>query len=402
MARILHLVHRIPYPPNKGDKVRSYHVLRHLAERHDVVLGTFVDDPDDMQHVATLGRWCREVKAIPLRPLPARISSLTGLLHAEPLTLVYYRHAEMEAWVQNLRLRGDIDAVVVSSSSMGPYSVGFKGPVLVDLIDVDSAKWSEYARKRPWPLSWLFAREGRTLLEYERVVVKSSTGSFLVTQQEVDLLQRMAPDLTGRVVAMGNGVDANFFLPDSTLVSPYARDEIPLVFTGAMDYWPNVDAVTWFASDMLPALRAKWPALRFHIVGRSPTPAVRALAGQYVNVTGTVPDVRPYLQHAAAVVAPLRLARGVQNKVLEAMAMARPVVAARTCASVLDVEPGVHLAAAETPDDYVNEVSRLLDNGVAAQQMGNAARARVLQHYAWSARLNCLDTYLPPPTPHAH
>ena len=402
MARVLYLVHRIPYPPNKGDKVRSYHLLRHLAERHEVLLGTFVDDPDDLQHVPTLNRWCTEVKAVPLQPLRARVTSLAGLLRGEPLTLAYYRHAAMQAWVQGLRDRGDIDAVVVFSSSMVPYSAGFEVPVLVDFVDVDSAKWAEYARNRPWPLSWLYAREGRTLLAYEQAVARAATRAFLVTQQEVDLFERLAPGVAGHVQAVGNGVDAEFFAPDPTLPSPFGADELPLVFTGAMDYWPNVDAVSWFVAEMLPALRQRWPALCFHIVGRSPTPAVKALAGPHVNVTGTVPDVRPYLQHAAAIVAPLRLARGVQNKVLEAMAMARPVVAARSCASVLDATPGVHLAAAETPADYVNEVARLLADAAAAQHMGAAARACVLQHYAWSARLGGLDTFLPPPTPHAH
>jgi polysaccharide biosynthesis protein PslH len=304
--------------------------------------------------------------------------------------------------VQGLRDRGDIDAVVVFSSSMVPYSAGFKVPVLVDFVDVDSAKWAEYARNRPWPLSWLYAREGRTLLAYEVAVAQAATRSFLVTQQEVDLFERLAPAVAGHVQAVGNGVDAEFFAPDPALASPFAADELPLVFTGAMDYWPNVDAVSWFVAEMLPALRQRWPALRFHIVGRSPTPAVKALAGPHVTVTGTVPDVRPYLQHAAAIVAPLRLARGVQNKVLEAMAMARPVVAARTCAAVLDATPGEHLAAAETPAEYVTEVARLLSDAAAAQQMGAAARACVLQHYAWSARLGGLDPYLPPPTPHAH
>jgi sugar transferase (PEP-CTERM/EpsH1 system associated) len=401
LARILYLVHRIPYPPNKGDKVRSHHLLKHLAERHEVLLGTFVDDPDDQQHVPALSQWCSEVLALPLSPLPARVASLTGLLRGTPLTLAYYRNAAMAAWVRRLRESGRIDAVVVFSSSMAPYAQGFDVPVLVDLVDVDSAKWAEYARARPWPLSWLYAREGRTLLAYEREIALTATRSFLVTQQEVALFERLAPDCAGRLQAIGNGVDADYFASDPGLASPFQAGEIPLVFTGAMDYWPNVDAVTWFAAEKLPALRARWPALRFHIVGRSPAPAVRALAGDHINVTGTVPDVRPYLQHAAVIVAPLRLARGVQNKVLEAMAMARPVVAASTCAAVLDAQAGVHLAAAETPAHYVNEVSRLLESEGEAVQMGRAARACVLQHYAWSARLGGLDPFLESSHPHA-
>jgi sugar transferase (PEP-CTERM/EpsH1 system associated) len=395
MAKILYLVHRLPYPPNKGDKVRSYHLLRHLAAQHQVYLGTFVDDPDDMAHVDTLRQWCADVKAVPLRPRRARLASLVGLLGQDALTLHYYRDASLHRWVDDTVGREGIGTAVVFSSSMAQYAEGRPGlRMLVDFVDVDSAKWTEYADRHPWPLSWLYRREGRALLAYERRIARESARAFFVTEQETALFRQLAPECAPVVEPMCNGVDADYFAPDPVRPSPYAAGERAIVFTGAMDYWPNVDAVQWFVAEMLPPLSARWPGLRFHIVGRSPTPAVRALAGDAVHVTGTVPDVRPYLQHASVVVAPLRLARGIQNKVLEAMAMAQPVVAARTCADAIDAEPGRELFSAETAADYVAIVDRLLAEPALARRIGQAGRLRVLQGYSWQAHLGRLDAHL--------
>ena len=397
MAKILYLVHRMPYPPNKGDKVRSYHLLRHLASQHQVFLGTFVDDPEDMAHAATLRQWCAEVKALPLHPRRARVASLRGLLGGDALTLHYYRSAELQRWVGETVAREGITTAVVFSSSMAQYAQALPGvAMLVDFVDVDSAKWTQYAERHPWPLSWLYRREGRALLAYERRVALESARSFFVTEQEAALFRTLAPECVPVVEPLCNGVDADYFAPDPARASPFAADEQPIVFTGAMDYWPNVDAVQWFVAEMLPALRARWPRLRFHIVGRSPTPAVRALAGDAVKVTGTVPDVRPYLQHAAAVVAPLRLARGIQNKVLEAMAMARPVVAARPCVEAIAAEPARELLPADTAADYVAALTQLLAAPDEGKRIGWAARQRVLQAYSWQAHLGQLDRFVGP------
>lgn len=395
MANLLYLVHRLPYPPNKGDKVRSYHVLKHLLAGHRVFLGTFVDDPDDEQHVPTLQALCADLCAVPLQPTPAKLRSLTALAEGKPLTLNYYRDNRLDQWVRHTLHTQAIDAVIVFSSSMAQYTRHADGlPVLVDLVDVDSAKWAEYALARRWPMSWLYGREGRRLLAYERQIAAAAHSTFLVTEKEAALFRTLAPECAAQVQALGNGVDAGFFAPDAARVNPFDPDELPLVFTGAMDYWPNVDAVAWFVAEVLPGLRQRWPRLRLHIVGRSPTPAVQALAGAAVNVTGTVPDVRPWLQHAAAVVAPLRLARGVQNKVLEAMAMARPVVCAASCAAAIDASDGHDLLAADEPADYLRQLDRLLQSPAQAQALGEQGRRFVLQRYSWPARLAPLDRLL--------
>ena len=396
MANILYLVHRMPYPPDKGDKVRSYHLLQHLAARHRVFVGTFIDDAADERHLPALKQMCSGVHAVRLHPKRARLASLSGLLTGQALTLAYYADAGLRAWVQATAAREHFDAVVVFSSSMAPYAQALTPPVpmLVDLVDVDSAKWTAYADHHRWPLSWLYKREGAELLAYERSVVAAAQHSFLATDKEVELLVSLAPECAGRVQAMGNGVNADFFSPQAGRASPFAAGELPLVFTGAMDYWPNVDAVCWFTANALPALRERFPSLRLHIVGRSPTAAVKALQSDGVSVSGTVPDVRPYLQHAAIVVAPLRLARGIQNKILEAMAMGRPVVAASACVAATCAEPGSEIVAADDAASYIEAIGQLLTSPERAAAVGVAGRDRVLASYTWPAHMAVLEEHL--------
>lgn len=393
MARILFLAHRLPYPPDKGDKVRSYHLLTHLTKRHEVHMGTFVDDPADTVHLPKVRSLCASLHAPNLSPRLARMKSLAGLMRREPLTLAYYRDDSMRRWVEDATRRLRFDAAVVFSSAMAQFT-GTDLPTFVDFVDVDSAKWTEFGSKRRWPLSWIYGREGRLLLEYERSLARRADGAYFVTKKEVALFESLAPDCVGMARAVGNGVDAEYFAADPARSTPFKPDELPIVFTGAMDYWPNVDAVKWFASEALPVLRRRWEQVRFHIVGRNPTPAVRGLADGGVNVTGSVPDVRPYLQHAAVVVAPLRLARGVQNKILEAMAMARPVVATSPCLEAIDAVSGREALHADSADDYVAAVSGLLADRQRGSAIGTSARDFVVNEFSWPARLRDLDVEL--------
>ena len=395
MSNLLYLVHRLPYPPNKGDKVRSYHLLKHLAARHRVFLGTFIDDPQDEAYVDKLPEFCADMHIARISPRTARIRSLAGLLGNEALTLPYYRNAGLQAWVERTLREQKIDAAVIFSSAMAQYVQGVPDlRTLVDFVDMDSAKWTQYAANHRWPMSWLYRREGSRLLAFERAVAQRATHSFFVTENETELFFRSAPECKGRVDAMCNGVDAEFFSPAHAFPSPYPSGEIPLVFTGAMDYWPNIDAVTWFATEILAQMLQRRPDLKFYIVGRSPTPAVMALAGERVVVTGTVDDVRPYLQHARVVVAPLRLARGIQNKVLEAMAMGVPVVASQECSEPVDAVPERDFLTAGTVEDYQRQIECLLQSPDRADAMGKAAREQVLARYSWDAHLSNIDRYL--------
>lgn len=391
---LLLLVHRIPYPPNKGDKVRSYRILRHLAERYRVFLATFVDHPDDWAHVPTVEAWCEAVCARPIHPRRARVASLRGLLTGEALTLPYYRDRSMARWVKDMARRHGIGQAVVFSGAMAQYVENLPlARRVVDFCDVDSEKWSQYAPTKAWPLNWLYAREGRLLQAFERRAATGSQGNLFVTGAEADLFRRRAPELAQGVEVMENGVDCAFFAPDPSLPNPYPAGGPVLVFTGAMDYWPNVDAVCWFARDILPRLRQTLPGVNLWVVGMNPSAEVRALAkaGEVV-VTGTVPDVRPYLAHADAVVAPLRIARGIQNKVLEAMAMARPVVAHPACLVGLSARVGEEVLAAADPEEFARALELAL--GSRGAVIGAAARARMLERYSWARQLRVLDRAL--------
>ncbi|MDO8315728.1 MAG: TIGR03087 family PEP-CTERM/XrtA system glycosyltransferase [Rugosibacter sp.] len=398
MAKLLYLVHRLPYPPNKGDKVRSYNLLKHLAQRHQIYLGTFIDDPADAAYLDTVRTLCADMYVARLSPRLAKLRSLSGLLSGEALSLSYYRDRGLRDWISSTRAREPIDGAVIFSSVMADYIPDMDQlPTLVDFVDMDSAKWMQYATTHRWPLSWIYQREGRQLLRFERDVARRARCSFFVTEAEVTLFQQEAPECADRVEAMCNGVDADFFSPDHALASPYAAGEIPIVFTGAMDYWPNVDAAIWFAAAVLPALRRHHPALRLYIVGRSPDAAVQALAADSatgITVTGTVDDVRPYIRHAAVIVAPLRIARGIQNKVLEAMAMAKAVVASTTCAEPINAESGTELLCAATAEDYIAHINALLAAPATAQRIGAAARECVLSRYSWHAHLSQIDRHI--------
>lgn len=398
MANILYLVHRLPYPPNKGDKVRSYNLLKHLIKRHRVFLGTFIDDPEDEVHIATLQGMCADLHVARLNPRRAKVRSLNGLLSGAPLTLRYYRDAELQQWVDSICRHQKIDAAVIFNSAMAQYVQSKQRmPLIIDFVDVDSAKWTQYAPKHRWPMSWIYEREGKLLLAYERQMASLASRSFFVTDAEAALFARLAPECSVRVEAMSNGVDTDYFSPTPERVSPYAPGEIPVVFTGAMDYWPNIDAVTWFVGEVLPGLRQRRPQVRFYIVGRNPAPKVLALVSEHVVVTGAVPDVRSYLQHAGVVVAPLRITRGIKNSVLEAMAMETPVVATAGCAMQIDADNDTGLLSATSPDEFVTAIDFQLANPSVTAAIGHAARLQVMTRYSWQAYMSSIDRYLPAP-----
>lgn len=399
MEKILFLVHRLPYPPNKGEKSRAYHMLKYLRERFEVHLGTFVDDAADEPHVATVRDMCTDLYAVRIHPKSARIMSLRGLLTSEALTLPYYRDAGMQDWVLRTVREHQIRKVVIFCSSMAQYALPLRAlypdlRLLVDFVDVDSAKWTQYAERHSWPMSWLYRREGQKLLAFERDVADKAEASFFVSDAELALFRQLTPGAQAQLESMGCGVNADFFSPDQEVETPYSQGELPIVFTGVMDYWPNVDAVTWFSQEILPAIRAQHPAARFYIVGMKPAPSVQALAGADVVVTGMVPDVRPYVRHAAVVVAPLRLARGVQTKVLEAMAMGRPIVVAKSCAGAIDAVPDRDFLVAEDVASYVAAVNALLSDRDAAEGKGRAARIQAVARYGWQAHLQVLGNHL--------
>ncbi|XSG86387.1 MAG: TIGR03087 family PEP-CTERM/XrtA system glycosyltransferase [Methylohalobius sp. ZOD2] len=346
MANLLYLTHRIPYPPNKGDKIRSFHWLKHFASRHQVYLGTFVDDPQDWRHAEAVKKYSRDALILNLPRRWATLKSLTGLLRDRPLTLPYYANARMAHWVRELADAGKIDAAFVFSSAMAQFvDPRWELPKIIDYVDVDSDKWRQYAASKPVWSRWIYRREGEKLLAYDRQMAKSFDLNLFVSPAESKLFKRLAPEAADKVDYVENGVDLEYFQGGREFSSPYHPGEQVFVFTGAMDYWANIDAVRWFADRVFPKLLQYHVEARFYIVGARPAEAVKALGRREgVVVTGAVEDIRPYLAHARLAVAPLRIARGIQNKVLEALAMGKSVLATSMAMDGLDLGacfPGV-------------------------------------------------------------
>lgn len=297
----------------------------------------------------------------------------------------------MARWVEQTVAAHGIKRVMVFSSPMAQYVDGIRDARrVIDFCDVDSDKWRQYAEKKSWPMSWVYRHEARSLLDYERRVADQFDASLFVSDPEAELFRTLAPESRAKIGFFNNGVDTDYFSPDRSYDNPFEEGEQALVFTGAMDYWPNVDAVKWFASEVLPRVLEAVPQARFYIVGARPSPEVQSLAGDAIVVTGTVPDVRPYLAHCKAAVAPLRIARGIQNKVLEAMAMARPVVASPQAYEGIEAIEGRELLVADAPQDYADAVVGLLRSPHPA--MGRAARASVERRYSWPAHLSTIET----------
>jgi sugar transferase (PEP-CTERM/EpsH1 system associated) len=392
MKEILFLAHRIPYPPDKGDKIRAYNVLRHLAERYRVHLATFIDAPEDVAHVRRLESICASVTWLPLSPRRARLRSLAGLLNGAPLTQFYFGDRRLRAAVAQLAAAHRPAFVYVFSSAMAPYVPDSpRARVILDMVDVDSEKWRQYAETGSGPARALYRREGRTLLALERRAAARADAVLLVSRAEAELFATLAPEAASRTHHVGNGVDIEYFDPARAFPDP--SDGRPaLVFTGAMDYRPNVEAMEWFVEHVMPRLRERATPPCLWIVGSNPSRAVLALAGPDIRVTGRVPDVRPYLKHARVAVAPLRIGRGIQNKVLEAMAMGVPIVATPQAREGIDACTDGEMLTAATPADFAAAICRVLDGD--AGPIGARARARVARDYGWDASLAGLDRLL--------
>lgn len=388
---VLYLCHRVPYPPDKGDKIRAFHQIRSLARHHRVHLLTLADGavPD----LAPLQAMCERVEVFPVHRPMAYLRSAFGVLRPRPLTLSFFESAELRRRVEQLAASEKLDMVVAYSSSMAPYVEPFAGvPAVLDMVDVDSAKWEQYSRFAPRIMRPVYALEARRLRAYEASLARRFERIVLATGNEVRLYKSFAPD--ARAVAIANGVDFDFFHPFDL-----PKSEKPsLVFTGQMDYFANIDGVEFFAREVFPRLRRRFPDVEMLIVGRSPSPAVRALGDlPGVQVTGAVGDVRPFLARAWVFVAPLRIAQGVQNKVLEAMAMDLPVVCSERVLAGLsegEFQHGRDLLAADGAEAFESCVASLLEDAEARQRLATAARQRLAVGYRWSSNLERFEELL--------
>lgn len=394
MAQLLYLTHRMPFPPDKGDKITTFNFLRHLAARHEVHLGAFVDSDEDWAHVEKLKGYCASVKLVGIKPAQRKLLSARALLMGASISEVYHRSAELQAWIDSTVAQHRIAHALAYCSAMAPYLTRprFAGLRRVThYADVDSEKWKTYAQTKSGPMALVYGREARTLLAMERRCSALYDITSFVSEADAALYRTLAPESAHKVRVVPNGVDTDYFSPDVPLDTPYSPDRPAIVFTGAMDYWPNGDAVAWFAQEVLPHVRQQQPNAEFWIVGSNPSADVKKLAElPGVHVTGRVPDVRPYLRRAGAVVAPLRVARGTQNKVLEAYAMARNVVMTSAAANGLQPVPFIAACTHDEPAAMGTAVARALQ----APPRFDEARQYVMQRYSWEYAFGLLDAAL--------
>jgi len=391
MGHILFLCHRLPFPPNRGDKIRSHHLLRALVNLAPVHVATFADDEDDAIHQLDLALLATSHHvAARTRPLP--LAGLSALASGLPVSLTAFADEGIVAYVERTLSAFPVTTIVVFSGQMGQYiPARWRGKVIVDFVDADSAKFDAYAAAGRGPMRWVHAREARLLLAEENRLASRADVSLLVSEEEAVLFRaRLRQPLDADVRVLGNGIDTLAFDPALVPAEPELAglSGPPIIFTGQMDYPPNVAAAVRAVHRIMPLIRREIPDASFHIVGRRPTPEVQALEGlNGCRVWGRVEDIRPWLRAADLALVPLEIARGVQNKVLEAMAMALPVVASTQAATGLAAGPGRDIATGLSDAEIAEAAVALLRNRPAAREMGLAARRFVEEHHDWDAML---------------
>jgi sugar transferase (PEP-CTERM/EpsH1 system associated) len=397
--RLLYITHRMPFPPNKGDKIRSFNILNHLAKRHDVYLACLVDDKSDLRFVPEIEQRVSRFVFDQIQPRTKKLLALRGLFRARPITVGYFYSTALQRQIDSIIDEVNIDAFVCSSSPMAEYlyrSRHANGRIrralrVMDLIDIDSSKWAQYAKQSRWWTSCIYRYEAKHLANYEKSIAKNFDHVLVVSEQE-KMVFPGGSDLPN-LGAMSNGVDLDYFRPEPPATNIATRPT--LVFTGAMDYLANIDGVKWFVEHVLPRVQAAIPDVELLIVGSKPTQEIERLGKlQGVVVTGFVEDVRLYLARASVCIVPLRVARGIQNKVLEAMAMGKAVVCTPQAHEGIRATPGREVIVAENADAFAAETIRLLEDQTRARQLGVAARLCVEKEYAWDENMGLLDRIL--------
>ena len=426
-TKILFLAHRIPYPPNKGDKIRSFNELKYLSKNHQIDLACLADDSNDIKYKIELKHYCRHVHVEPLNKTSSKIKGLFQLLTGGSISVGYFYNRKVQKVVNQWLSENPYDAIFCFSSPMAEYIFRShlqapRATLIMDFCDFDSDKWRQYAQRSRLPLNLIYQLESKRLLAYEKKINQSFNHSLFVSQKEADLFVNAFPKARNLTV-IPNGVDHEYFSPDyseasrikgfndsrgtnpthetnktntTNLTNPTnstnQTNKPTLLFTGAMDYHANVDGVTWFCQNIFPGIKKQYPNACFYIVGSNPHSDVCALTKiDGVHVTGFVDDIRPYYKMADVCVIPLRLARGVQNKVLEAMAMAKPVVTTSAAIQGITAVDSQHLILADGPHDFVESVNNLCNDMNRRETLALAGRRFVKQHYDWDTNLHFLD-----------
>lgn len=384
---LLFLCHRIPFPPNKGDKIRSFNMLKVLSERFDIYLGSFVDDPYDWQYASKMDKYCKQVFLINQNKTWSKIKGLTAFISGKSISEPYYANPKMQQWVDKTLRQQQITQVFIYSSVMAMFTSSHQQRIhqVVDYVDVDSDKWRQYADNKTGISRWVYRREHQKLKSFENRVCERSQHALFVSDPEAELFKQQLPTLQhGKVQGLLNGVDVDYFSPDSDIES--VTEQVDVVFTGAMDYWANVDAVIWFVNHVWPRIRTLHPNATFYVVGGNPTAQVKSLNNTNgIVVTGRVKDVRPFIRSAKVSVAPLQIARGIQNKVLEALSMAKPVVATSMAIEGIEAK-NEHIRVTDDAEQFCSAVCHYLDTPAEVPEN----RQWIMENLQWTATMSKL------------
>jgi sugar transferase (PEP-CTERM/EpsH1 system associated) len=383
---ILYVCHRFPFPPKRGGKIRPFNMIRHLARSHDVTVCSLVRSDAEAREGEGLAAHCKRYEMVRVHDPVQALRMVVRLPTPVPSSFGFFHSSELARRIRAVAARERFDLIFVHCSSVARYVEDVRDvPKMLDFGDMDSQKWREYALSRRFPLSLGYGLEGWKLEREEARLAGCFDLCTATTRAEWQTLRDLAP--SAATDWFPNGVDSDYFAPSDGRYKPEH-----IVFVGRMDYYPNQEGVTRFCNEVLPAIRAKRPAVRLHVVGADPSPAIMKLGQQPgITVTGSVPDVRPYLREAALMIAPLNIARGTQNKILEGMAAGVPVVASRVAAGGVDAHSPDHLLVAVSTEEWVVAVERILANPVERERLATAGRARVLSHHAWPQSMRRLD-----------
>jgi len=401
MKKILFIVHRIPYPPNKGDKIRTFNELKYLSKNNLVDVVCLADQKDDLQYVNELQKYCRNLQCFSLCGLCAKVRGLLALFGGRSLTSRYFYLGKMQSAIDHALMTDNYDAVLCFSSSMAEYlfhsrtlkHLSTPPKTVMDFCDIDSDKWGQYAEDSRFPLSNLYRLEQQLLRHYECRIQKAFDGTVLISAGEAEHFKQYCHDLS-LLKIISNGVDLNFFKPGAGY-SVLSKPHPVIVFTGAMDYNVNIQGVLWFVRNVWPDLRQKHPDLELYIVGSNPVAEIGNLSGlPGVTVTGFVEDIRSYYELADICIAPLHMGRGVQNKVLEAMAMSKAIVSTSRANAGIQGQPDQHLLIADNIEEFGNAISDLLSNPEKRSLLAQNARQFVVENYDWDTNMSELERLL--------
>lgn len=384
--KILYICHRFPFPPKRGGKIRPFNMIKHLSSRHEVTVASLAHSQEEAREGAGIAQHCAAYEIGIVRKPIQTLRMGARLPTATPSSMGFFYSSDLARKIARRLERTRFDLIFVHCSSVAQYVENIRAiPKILDFGDMDSQKWLEYARYKPFPLSAGYWLEGRKLEREERRLAGHFDLCTATTRAEWDTLKRYGVDVP--TDWFPNGVDTDYFTPGGE-----AYDPDTICFVGRMDYYPNQESMFRFCAGAWPLLRKCRPTLKLLIVGADPSAAVRRL-GELpgVTVTGSVPDVRPHIQRATLMVVPLNIARGTQNKILESMAMGVPVVSSRIAADGVDAVPGEHLLVASTPQEYADAILRLLDDPNERARLSLAGRERMLTHHAWKASMRRLD-----------